>query len=149
MAPMLTRRGPYWEINDQVRPTSDFFTAFITPHWNEALNPNVYAIVTDSRVRATLRDRCPDLLDWYRDERGQALNRQTFAALEEELSTLYGEPYGYKGDAQSRVSIATTCFPPEGHSTRTVTGAVALPRPKCTPACEDDAYPAAVVMTRT
>jgi ankyrin repeat protein len=111
MLPMLTRRGPYWRINDQVRPDSDFFTAFVTPHWNEALNPNVYAVVTDSRVRATLSDRCPDLLDWYRDERGQPLNRQAFAALEEELSTLYGEPYGYKGDAQTRVSIATTCFP--------------------------------------
>ena len=125
MAPMLTRRGPYWEINDHVRPNSDFFTAFITPHWNEALNPNVYAIVTDSRVRATLRDRCPDLLDWYRDERGQALNRQTFAALEEELSTLYGEPYGYKGDAQSRVSIATTCFPPD----KTIAGDEVFPEP--------------------
>jgi len=113
MLPMLTRRGPYWKINDQVRPDSDFFAAFITPHWNEALNPNVYAIVTDSRVRAMLRDRCPDLLNWYRDERGQPLNRQAYAALEEELSTLYGEPYGYKGDAQSRVSIATTCFPSE------------------------------------
>ena len=67
---MLVRQGPYWRLNDQVRPDSDFFTAFITPHWNEALNPNVYASVTDARMRAVLRNRCPDLLDWYRDERG-------------------------------------------------------------------------------
>ena len=110
MPPMLVRQGPYWRLNDQVQPDSDFFTAFITPHWNEALNPNVYAIVTDARVRAMLRRRCPDLLDWYRDERGRPLSRLEFVAIEQELSTLYGEPYGYQDDGESRVSIATTCF---------------------------------------
>src|SRR6185295_6325920 len=110
MAPMLVRDGPYWKLNDQVRPDAEFFTAFITPHWNEALNPNVYAIVTDARVRAVLRDRCPDLLDWYRDERGGRLSRQQFVAAEEELSTLYGEDYGYRYGGENRVSIATTCF---------------------------------------
>ena len=110
MAPMLIRDGPYWKLNDQVRPDAEFFTAFITPHWNEALNPNVYAIVTDARVRAVLRDRCPDLLDWYRDERGGRLSRQQFVAAEEELSTWYGEPYGYRSGGENRVSVATTCF---------------------------------------
>jgi ankyrin repeat protein len=110
MAPMLVRDGPYWRLNDQVRPDSDFFTAFITPHWNEALNPNTYAIVTDARVRAMLRRRCPDLLDWYRDERGRRLSREQFIAVEKRLSTWYGEPYGYQNDGESRVSIATTCF---------------------------------------
>jgi len=112
MAPMLVREGPYWRLNDQVRPDSDFFTAFITPHWNEALNPNVYATVTDTRVRVQLRDRCPDLLDWYRDERGRRRSRQEFVAVEEELSTLYGEPYGYENDGDNEISIATTCFGP-------------------------------------
>ena len=110
MPPLLVRQGPYWRLNDRVQPDSDFFTAFITPHWNEALNPNVYAVVTDSRVRAMLRSRCPDLLDWYRGERGLPLSHLEFLAVEEELSTLYGEPYGYKDDGESRVSIATTCF---------------------------------------
>jgi ankyrin repeat protein len=113
MPPMLVRRGPYWQLNDQVQPDSDFFTAFITLHWNEALNPSVYAIITDQRVRAMLRDRCPDVLDWYRDERGQPLGRRQFEALERELSTLYGEQYGYENDGKSTVSIATTCFPSE------------------------------------
>ena len=90
MPPMLVRQGPYWRLNDQVRPDSDFFTAFITPHWNEALNPNVYANVTDARVRAVLRSRCPDLLDWYRDERGRPLSRRQFVAIEKELSTFTG-----------------------------------------------------------
>ena len=59
MPPMLVRQGPYWRLNDQVQPDSDFFTAFITPHWNEALNPNVYAIVTDARVRARAAQSLP------------------------------------------------------------------------------------------
>ncbi len=113
MPPMLIRDGPYWRLNEQVQPDSDFFTAFVTPHWNEALNPNVYAVVTDTRVRAMLHDRCPDLLDWYRDERGQRLSRDQFVAIERELSTWYGEPYGYKDDGENRVSIATTCFSPD------------------------------------
>ena len=110
MPPMLVRQGPYWRLNSQVRPDSDFFTAFITPHWNEALNPNVYAIVTHGRVRAMLRNRCPDVLDWYRDERGRPLNRQQFAEIEQELATFYGEEYGYQSDGKDTVSIATTCF---------------------------------------
>ena len=101
------REGPYWRLNAQVRPNSDFFTAFITPHWSEALNPNVYAIVTDTRVRAMLEDRCPDLLDWYRDERGRPLSRLEFLAVEEELSTLYGEPYGYENDGENSVKRVT------------------------------------------
>ena len=111
MPPMLVREGPYWRLNSQVRPDTDFFTAFITPHWNEALNPSVYAIVTRGRVRAMLRSRCPDLLDWYRDERGRPLNRQQFAEIERELATFYGEEYGYENDGKDAVSIATTCFP--------------------------------------
>ncbi len=111
MPPMLVKQGAYWRLNDQVQPDSDFFTAFITPHWNEALNPNVYAVVTDTRVRSMLRSRCLDALDWYRDERGRPLKRREFAEIEEELSTFYGEEYGYKSDGKDEVSIATTCFP--------------------------------------
>ncbi len=112
MPPMLVKQGPYWGLNDQVQPDSDFFTAFITPHWNEALNPNVYAVVTDARVRSMLRSRCLDARDWYRDEHGRPLTRGEFAEIEEELSTLYGEEYGYKRAGKDEVSIATTCFQP-------------------------------------
>ena len=93
-----------------MRPDSDFFTAFITPHWNEAFNPNRYGFASRARVRTILFSRCPDLLDWYRDERGRPLSREQFAQLEEELSTWYGEEYGYQNDGKDRVSVATTCF---------------------------------------
>src|SRR5262249_29513033 len=110
MPAMLVHDGVYWRLNHQVRPDSDFFTAFITPHWNEALNPNVYNSISHARLRAILRSRCPDVLDWYRDERGQPLTQQQFAQIEKELSTFYGEDYGYESDGENTVSIATTCF---------------------------------------
>ncbi len=112
MPPMLVKQGAYWRLNDQVQPDSDFFTAFITPHWNEALNPNVYASVTGTRVRSMLRNRCLDARDWYRDEHGRSLTRGEFAEIEEELSTFYGEEYGYKRDGKNEVSMAATCFEP-------------------------------------
>jgi len=110
MLPMLVREGLYWRLNDHMNPYSDFFTRFITPHWNEALNPNVYAVGTDTWVRTMMRARCPDLLDWYRDDRGERRNQQQFLDITEELSTFYGAEYGYEDEGDETVSIATTCF---------------------------------------
>ncbi len=45
-----------------------------------------------------MRSRCPDLLDWYRDERGRRLTQEQFGQIEVELSTFYGEAYGYASD---------------------------------------------------
>ncbi|MCG6875570.1 MAG: hypothetical protein LJE97_10820, partial [Betaproteobacteria bacterium] len=92
LPPMLVKDGSYWRIAEHVRPGSDFFAAFVTPHFNEALNPNTYAPLIDARVRKMLRTRCFDLLDWYRDERGRPRTREQFLAIEQELSTFYGEP---------------------------------------------------------
>lgn len=113
MPSMLVPDGPFWKLNEQVRPDSDFFTAFITPHWNEALNPNVYAAISNARMRALLRDRCPDVVDWYRDEHGRRLSQRQFAELEGILSTFYGEDYGYRSAGKDTVSVSTTCFQPQ------------------------------------
>jgi len=114
LPPMLVRDGPYWRLDARLRPGSDFFTAFITPHFNEALNPNSFLTLMRSRMRKMILARCYDLLDWYRDERGNVRTREQFLALEKTLSTFYGEPYGYKNDGEDTVSIATTCFAPDG-----------------------------------
>jgi len=114
LPPMLVKDGFYWRLDSRMRPGSDFFAAFITPHFNEALNPNTYIALMAGRVRKMLRARCFDLLDWYRDERGRPRSREQFLALERELSTFYGEPYGYESDGANAVSIATTCFTPDG-----------------------------------
>ena len=112
LPPMLVRDGNYWRLDDRVRPQSDFFSVFVTPHWNEALNPNTYAPLVDVIVRSMLESRCPEVLDWYRDERGRKRDRQQFAAIAKELSTFYGEPYGHQDDGENTVSIANTCFGP-------------------------------------
>jgi len=114
LPPMLVKDGFYWRLDERVRAGSDFFAAFITPHFNEALNPNTYVVLIGARVRKMLRARCFDLLDWYRDERGRPRTREQFLALEKELSTFYGKPYGYESDGANGVSIATTCFAPDG-----------------------------------
>jgi hypothetical protein len=113
MAPMLVRDGALWRLDERTRPDSDFFTAFVSPHWNEALNPNAYAIGTRARMRTLLRARCPDVVDWYRDERGQRLSGRQFAQVHAALSTFYGADYGYRNDGEDTVSIATVCFAPE------------------------------------
>jgi len=114
LPPMLVRDGLSWRLDARVRPGSDFFAAFITPHFNEALNPNNYLARIGPRVRKMVLPRCYDLLDWYRDEHGNVRTRAQFLALEQSLSTFYGEPYGYENDGEDTVSIATTCFDPDG-----------------------------------
>ena len=76
MPPMLVRDGEYWRLNAHVQPDSDFFTVFITPHWNEVLNPNMYGFTSRARLRAIVRTRCADVLDWYRDEHGRRLRKE-------------------------------------------------------------------------
>ena len=112
LPPMLVREGPYWRV--QLTPDFDVFTAFVTPHWNEVLNPNKYVKYFRNRVRAVVRPRCEDVLERYRSDYGQPMTRSEFEAVERELSTYYGEPYGFLDDGASRVSVATVCFDPSG-----------------------------------
>lgn len=111
--PMLVRDGYYWRLNDQVNPYSDFFVQFVSPHWNEAFNHNVYGFYTDNLVGKMLEQRCLDLVDLYLDPRGNRRTRQQFEALEEELSTLYGEDYGWQSEGDEAISIVNLCFEEE------------------------------------
>jgi Ankyrin repeats (3 copies) len=115
MPPMLARDGNLWHV--QVQPDSDFFTAFITPHWNEVLNPSKYARYTSGRLRTLVRERCADAIDWYRDERGQPRGRNQFHAIEQDLASYYGAGYGHEGSPQSPVTIAAICFSGDGGGT--------------------------------
>ncbi|MGD2081126.1 MAG: hypothetical protein PVJ36_08365, partial [Nitrospirota bacterium] len=38
--PLLLREGHYWRLNDHVKPHSDFFSVFVSRHFDEALNPS-------------------------------------------------------------------------------------------------------------
>ncbi len=106
---MLMRDGPYWRV--RIEPDSDFFVAFITPHWNEVLNPNKYVGYTGGRIRTLVRERCPLAMEWYRDPHGQPRGREQFVAIEQELATYYGSNYGHESNPTHPVTIADTCFP--------------------------------------
>jgi hypothetical protein len=107
LPPMLVRDGEYWRV--QARADSDFFTAFITPHWNETLNPNRYARYFSSRLRTLVSERCPDALDYYRDEQGRPRTAAQFDAIAKELSTYYGANYGHASNS-APVGLTTACF---------------------------------------
>ena len=107
LPPMLVRDGAYWRV--QAQPDSDFFTVFVTPHWNEVLNPNRYARYFSARLRTLISQRCPDALDYYRDEHGGLRSAAQFEAIARELSTYFGEPYGYATNS-TPISIRTACF---------------------------------------
>jgi hypothetical protein len=122
LPPMLVRDGQFWRV--RIEPDSDFFTAFITPHWNETLNPNTYVGYTRGRIRALVRERCADTLDAYRDHRGQRMGKAQFQAIERELATYFGEDYAHEV-SKDPVSVASVCF---------AASSVSPPRPP-----EDDA----------
>ncbi len=109
LSPMLERDGPLWRV--RVAPDPDFFVAFITPHWNEVLNPNKYMRYTSGRIRTLIRERCPQALDWYRDLRGQPRVRAQFEAIERELATYDGDDYGHQANPTDPLTIANICFP--------------------------------------
>jgi ankyrin repeat protein len=109
LPPMLERDGPFWRV--KVEPASDVFVAFVTPHWNEVLNPNKYVGYTSGRIRALVSERCPQVLDWYRDARGERRDRAQFEAIERQLATYDGVDYGHQGNTTNPVSVANICFP--------------------------------------
>jgi len=111
--PMLVREGELWRV--RIEPDSDFFTAFITPHWNETLNPNRYVGYTRGRIRSLVRERCADTLEWYPDERRQRMGKAQFEAIEEELATYFGEDYDHRSGKE--FGLANVCFATSSAST--------------------------------
>ncbi len=108
--PMVVRDGPYWRISPHVRRDSDFFTWFISDHWNEALNVGLWGKDLRDKVRDNVRERSDRILDFYRDENGSRRTKAYFDGLIEEFSTYYGEEYGYRGTYDELVCIGNTCY---------------------------------------
>ena len=108
--PMLVRDGQLWRLADYVQPHSDFYTDFITPHWNEALNPNDYTPGVTTVIRRQIKRRCDDWLAVNCDRQAKPRSQQYFTNLLDELSTLYGDDYGHIGDPHELAGIATCCF---------------------------------------
>ena len=114
--PLLVRDGEFYKFNTHVRRDTDFFNVFVSDHWNEAFNPNTYGPGQARWVMEEIRKRCPDVLAFYRDESGDAYSKADFRRIAEELTTYYGEDYGFEGNLDEMVSIMTACFDDESEA---------------------------------
>lgn len=112
--PLLVREGEFYKLNAHVRPSTDFFSIFVSDHWNEVFNPNTYGPGQGRWVMEEIQKRCPDTLAFYRDASGRPYSWADYRRIAEELSTYYGEDYGFKGNLDEMVSVMTACF--EGRS---------------------------------
>ena len=109
--PLLMRSGVFWRLNRHVRPRSGWFSAFISDHWNEALNPNRYDASRRPGIRRVLQSRAKSIVLFYTQKDGRPDDPAYFDNLARELSTYYGEPYGHWGQVESLMTIGNTCIP--------------------------------------
>ncbi|MBI1827638.1 MAG: ankyrin repeat domain-containing protein [Planctomycetes bacterium] len=108
--PMLIHDGPYWRFNQHVRRNTDFISVFVSDHWDEVLNPNEYIIGMGTWVCESIKSRCEAVRDWFSDRGGRRRSREDFIAIANQLSTYYGENYGFSGDPEKMVGMANCCF---------------------------------------
>lgn len=108
--PLLVRDGPYWKIAPHI-DRDTFFSAFVSDHFDEALNPSHFEDGMRPHVRAQVEKRAAIMLEQYRDEHGQRRPRQWFATKHEDLRSYYGQPYGHYGPREQLVRIADVAFP--------------------------------------
>jgi ankyrin repeat protein len=116
--PMLVRDGPYWKLAPFVRRDSDFFTAFFSQHYNEAMNPSLFEPAMRKAVCKALDDRTERILNRYVDVNGTRRSQAYFAEHIAEMATYFGEDYGHNGTPDELVTIANICFQPFPESPR-------------------------------
>lgn len=119
LPPLVVRRGNYWVLNEHVRPEGNFITPFVTHHWNEALNPGRFELGMRVGIARRIRGNRQAILDFYQQHQGLTPTRSTYEQLAEELTTFYGEDYGYLPVADHEATIARLCFDDELASSQT------------------------------
>jgi hypothetical protein len=109
--PLVVRNGVFWRVSHHVRPQSGWWAVFVSDHWNEALNPNLYDPTMRPGVRRVLRGRAEHIVRFYTEKDGRPNDPAYFDQLAHELSTYDGEPYGHSGHFEKIMTIGNTCFP--------------------------------------
>ena len=109
--PMLERDGPYWKLAPHVRRDSDWFSYFISPHLDEAMNPSFYLPPMRKSMRKLARDNATSVLEMRLDRYGNRRPEAYFRALSGELKTYWGADYGHRGSDNELVQVADHCFP--------------------------------------
>ncbi|MFG0326813.1 MAG: ankyrin repeat domain-containing protein [Phycisphaerales bacterium JB037] len=109
-APMLVRDGDHWRIAEEVSPDSDFWTKFISHHFNEALNPSLYKQSMRELLREAVRERAPAIRAWYADVNGSERPPAHFAAVLDNMFEFHGDEYGHWGEGDQLITIHETCY---------------------------------------
>lgn len=108
LPPMLVLKDGVWKFNENFDARREnLLKPFISEHFNEALNPSVYADIFGFRgtIRKNVRKHaCPE---WR--ARFSNLSQTDFAATTEKLKLWHGEDYGFK-NSKEFITIADTCF---------------------------------------
>jgi hypothetical protein len=110
MPPMVVWQDDRWHIQPHVRPESDYFALFITPHLDEVLNPCLYEWSMRSKIRNEVRNRRQRIVDWYAGDNLSKRNPEHFDRILRECLTYYGEDYGHSGHVDKLITVANTCF---------------------------------------
>jgi hypothetical protein len=109
--PMIVRKGEFFRVNKHVRPESGWFGAFVSDHWNEALNPSWYNWDIREDVRAALASRADIIAQFYTQVDGRPADPQYYTDLALQLSVLDGEDYGHCRKWDRIMTIAQVCWP--------------------------------------
>jgi hypothetical protein len=105
--PMVARHGPYWKIQSHVGP--EYFALFVSPHFDEVLNPCLYEWTFRETIRQAVADRREAILARYADTPDRR-NPQYFDARLTELRNYFGEDYGHSGQVEKLITVSNTCF---------------------------------------
>ena len=103
--PMLELVDGRWVIADHVGPDTDFFSYFISDHWDEALNPSHYEGSMRGAVRKAITQRSHDVLYRYRDANGCLRSPRWFVDRQQRFTTFWGAEYGHKGDRSNLLLV--------------------------------------------
>lgn len=108
--PLIVRSGVFWRLNRHVRPRSGWLAAFVSDHWNEALNPNLYTPSMRPGIRQVLEERAETIVQFYTRKDGRPDDPAYFDGLTRQLATYHGEEYGHSGQIENLMTIGNTCM---------------------------------------
>lgn len=106
---IVVRTGDYWKLNDHVKGEPDFFSWFISDHYDEALNPSHYERGMRKPMRKAIKKRCEGLADWYADENGDRRSPGYFQDKMYELATYYNIDYNHSRKFDDLIHLDEVC----------------------------------------
>jgi hypothetical protein len=109
--PLLVRKGEFFRLNKHVRPESGFMGAFVSDHWNEALNPSWWEWDIHDDVVDAVKKRAETVREFYTKIDGRPADPQYYENLAHELATMDGEEYGHCKQWDRLLTLAEVCWP--------------------------------------